>query len=79
VHKVVAVQRAAQAFAVKHRVVFHGNGHAAVGIHVREIELAAALDRRGKKFLLGTHRISMVVWLGGLAFDRAKAAHAVAL
>ncbi len=38
--EVLPVQRAAQAFAVQHRIVAHRGGHAAVGIHVGEVELA---------------------------------------
>ena len=43
--KVVPVQDAAQAFAVQHRVVAHYGGHAAVGVDIREIQLAARLEQ----------------------------------
>ena len=44
--EVVPVQRAAQAFAVQHRIVAHGGGHAAVGIHVREVNSPPRRSRR---------------------------------
>ena len=53
-NEVVPVKRATQALAIQHRVVAHGRWHAAVGIHVREIKLAARFEQA---LHTGQHRV----------------------
>jgi hypothetical protein len=52
--EVVPVQRAAQAFAIQHRVIAQRRRHAAVGVDIGEVELAARLEQA---MHLAQHRV----------------------